>query len=226
MSVSLSRFAVFALAVLGLGAAAAPARANLLTNGSFEAVDASAPPYFVRSFASTPGWTQFADGVDLIHDSYTQGLAVLLDPSDGVQFLDMNQLGRLGGLFQVVAATPGAAYRLELDTAAWGTNAIGGTLGYEVYDPATNAVLASGSYTDNVGGVWIARSLDAVATSNQIGVRIQALFSTEAGPGLDNVRLTEFGPAAVPEPASAALLAVGAAGLLGVARRRRAAATN
>lgn len=39
-----------------------------------------------------PGWTQFADGVDLVHNNYDQpGLPVLVDASDGVQFLDMNQ---------------------------------------------------------------------------------------------------------------------------------------
>ena len=90
-----------ALAVLS--AASSAHAANLLTNGSFEAVDASASPFFIRSFASTPGWTQFLDGVDLIHNNYTQPppIPVLVHASDGVQFLDMNQTGSLGGLFQV-----------------------------------------------------------------------------------------------------------------------------
>ena len=51
----------------------------------------------------------------------TQGPPVLVDASDGVQFLDMNQAGVLGGLFQVVAATVGNSYHLTLDTTAWAT---------------------------------------------------------------------------------------------------------
>jgi len=191
--------------------------ANLLSNPSFEAVDASAAPFYIRSFASTPGWTQFLDGVDLIHNSYTQGPAVLVSASDGVQYLDMNQAGASlnGGLFQTVAATLGTVYKLSLDTTAWSTNSIGGKLGYELYDPATNTVLASGDYTDSVGGAWVTRTLSAAATSNSIGVRIQSLFATQAAMGLDNVVLT-----AVPEPGTWALMLGGLAAVAGLARRR------
>lgn len=199
--------------------AALTAHANLLTNPSFEAVDASASPYYIRSLASTPGWTQFLDGVDLIHNDYTQPPPVLVDASDGVQFLDMNQTGALGGLYQEVAATPGWTYELRLDTAAWATNAIPGTIGYELYDPTSLAVLASGSYSDSIGGAWITRSLSAAATSGSIGVRIQGLAAAQAGMGLDNVRLVV---ATIPEPASGALLLVGIGGLAALARRRRA----
>ena len=93
---SSTRIHTLALTLLSITTSASAA--NLLTNSSFEAVDASAPPYYIRSFASTPGWTQFLDGVDLIHNNYTQGPAVLVHASDGVQFLDMNQAGVLGGL--------------------------------------------------------------------------------------------------------------------------------
>lgn len=87
---TVTAFAVLAAVSLGT------AHANLLVNGSFEAVSAQASPFYLRSFASTPGWTQYANGVDLIHNNYTQGPAVLVDASDGVQFLDMNQAGKAG----------------------------------------------------------------------------------------------------------------------------------
>ena len=189
---------------------------NLLINGSFEAVDASAPPFYIRSFASTPGWTQFLDGVDLIHNTYDPIpliVPILLDASDGVQFLDMNQTFFIGGIEQIVTATPGLTYRLDLDTAAWAQNSIGGTIGYELYDPITTTVLATGSFTDPVGGVWTARDLEAAATSSQIGVRIQGLFATQAGMGLDNVRLT-----VVPEPT---VVGLGALGIITLSFRRR-----
>jgi hypothetical protein len=194
----------FTIITLGLVLGAGMAQSqNLLINGSFEVVDASAPPFVIRSFSSTPGWTQILDGVDLTHNDYTQGPPVLLDASDGVQFLDMNQLGNIGGIEQVVVATLGLSYRLDLDTAAWAQNAIGGTIGYELYDPHNAAVLASGTFTDPVGGVWVTRSLQAAATYPLLGVRIQGLVATQAGMGLDNVRLT-----VVPEPSVIGLAAL------------------
>jgi hypothetical protein len=217
-------------AAIGVAAAASPAAAqNLLTNGSFESQvvlatdNCQGGAWCLRSFSSTPGWTQFGDGVDLVHDTYVQapGFDVLVNPSNGVNFLDMNQGGSLGGIFQVVSATAGQLFHLSLDTTAWAINARGGTLGYQLYDPASGAILAQDSYTDPTGGVWITRTLDATAISNQIGVRIQALFSTQAGPGLDNVVLTASAvPNAVPEPATWAMMLAGF-GLLGVALRRR-----
>lgn len=163
---------------------------NLLINGSFEAVDASSPPFMITSSNSTPGWKQILDGVDLVHNNFTQGPPVLLDASAGVQFLDMNQRGHFGGIEQVVNATVGATYKLQLDTAAWAQNAIGGTIGYELYDPSTGTSLAKARFTDSIGGAWNERSLKARATSARIGVRIQGLAATQAGMGLDNVRLT------------------------------------
>ena len=193
------------------------ANPNLLVNPSFETVDASASPFFIRSNASPPGWDQFGDGVDIIHNNYTQPtLPVLVDASHGVQFLDMNQAGANGGLSQIVAATMGTVYNLSLDTTAWATNSRGGKLGYALFDPATNTVLASGDYTDNVGGTWITRTLSAAATSNRIGVRIQNLVVNQAAMGLDNVVLT-----AVPEPGTWALMLGGLAAVGGLARRRR-----
>jgi hypothetical protein len=167
-----------------------------LINGSFEArvvtaADVTNPggPWSVRSFSSTPGWTQILDGVDLINNNYMQGnAAVLVHASDGVNYLDMNQTGLLGGLEQVVAATVGTSYQLTLDTCAWATNSIPGTFGYELYDPTSAAVLSNGSYTDSVGGTWVTQTLEATATSSSIGVRIQELAATQAGMGLDNVR--------------------------------------
>jgi hypothetical protein len=204
--------------LLLLSAAPAGAQVNLLTNPSFEAVNASASPFFIRNFSSTPGWTQFGDGVDLIHNNYTQGPAVLVDASDGVQFLDMNQAGALGGIQQVVSALTGATYRLTLDTTAWATNSIGGTIGYQLFDPVSNGTLASGSFTDSVGGTWVTRTLDGIALSNQIGVRIQGIQATQAGMGLDNVRLTVV--SAAPEPATLPLLAPVALMGLSLVRRR------
>jgi hypothetical protein len=100
----------------------------------------------VRSFASTPGWTQILDGVDPIQNNYQNDFAagvVLVRASDGVNYGDMNQAGILGGLEEVVAATSGATYVLTLDTCGWVNNSVPGTIGYELYDPASSMTLAS-----------------------------------------------------------------------------------
>jgi len=173
---------------------------NLLINGSFEANQLTAADngcgsaWCERSFSSTPGWTQILDGVDLINNNYQQASApVLVHASDGVQFLDMNQAGVLGGIEQVVTVNVGTNYRLTLDTCAWATNSVPGTIGYELYDPASSAVLDSGSFTDSVGGTWVTRTLEAVAISSSIGVRIQGLAANAAGMGLDHVVLVPVG---------------------------------
>ncbi len=212
------RGALLLAAALLLGAASAQAavQPNLLLNGSFEDLSAAAFPYYIRSFASTPGWTQFGDGVDLIHNTYTQAPAVLVGASDGVQFLDMNQAGVLGGILQTVAATPGQLYELSLDAAAWATNARGGTLGYSLVDPASSQVLASGSFTDPTGGTWVTRTLQATALSGSLQVVVQGLHATQAGMGVDNVRLV----AVVPEPRAWALMLAGL-GVVGALARRR-----
>jgi hypothetical protein len=173
-----------------------------LINGSFEARvvtqadTCQGGPWCVRSFDSTPGWTQILDGVDLIQNNYSQGtdpqFAVLVQASDGVNWVDMNQAGSLGGLEQVVSATVGATYQLTLDTCAWAGNSIPGTIGYQLYDPGTMSVLANDMYTDSVGGTWITKQIQAAATSNSIGVRIQGLAAHQAGMGLDNVRLIQM----------------------------------
>lgn len=212
------------LAALLGGAATSPAvavafiPANLLTNGSFEQVQVTGEPWFIRSFSSLPGWTQIGDGVDLVHNNYEQPtLPVLVDASDGVQFLDMNQAGALGGVEQTVTATAGTVYTLKLDATAWATNSRGGTLGYALYDPASGQTLASGSFTDPTGGAWVTQTLSAAATSGSIGVRIQGLYAAQAGMGLDNVRLTA---APVPEPGEWAILGTGL-GVAGFAARQR-----
>ncbi|HEV2569459.1 PEPxxWA-CTERM sorting domain-containing protein [Sphingomonas sp.] len=214
----------YTAAFAALSALTAPAYGNLLTNGSFEARAVTAADnclgfaWCVRSFASTPGWTQYANGVDLIHNKYEQpGLPVLVDASHGVQFLDMNQEGAIGGLAQIVAATAGQTYTLSLDASAWATNSRGGTIGYDLYDPSSNLVLATGGFTDPAGGTWVRRTLNAQAASNQIGVRVYSVFAAQAGMGLDNVVLN----AAVPEPATWAMM-IGGFGLMGFTARRHA----
>ena len=81
------RAAIYTAALLTCAGAASAS--SLLQNGSFEQTEVTGEPWFVRSFSSLPGWTQTGDGVDLVHNNYTQGPAVLVDAEDGVQFLTL-----------------------------------------------------------------------------------------------------------------------------------------
>lgn len=217
-----------AAAAIGLSATAPAEAANLLINGSFETRVVMASDlcqggaWCVRDFASTPGWTQIFDGVDLVNNNYVQapGFEVLVDASDGINFLDMNQANAIGGIEQTVGATIGQVFTLSLDTTAWARNAIGGIIGYELYNPGDGSILASGSYQDDVGGTWITRTLSAAATSSSIGVRIRGIRATQAGMGVDNVALTASDVGAVPEPATWTMMIFGF-GLVGFGLRRR-----
>lgn len=197
-------------AVLG----GAIANANLLVNGSFEADDASAPPYYVRYTGATnpTAWTQFNNGVDLVHNLYTQLPTILLSAQDGIQFVDMNagEPGLFGGLYQDVAVTPGQMYHLSLYAGRWAENSAG-LLTYSLIDVGTSIPLAVGTISiDNTDG-WLEATLDGQATSALLRVQIEAGGDVyQAAPGLDNVSLT-----AVPEPAALVALLLGAVALRG-----------
>ena len=210
------RAAICAAALLtSAGAASA---SSLLQNGSFEEIEVTGSPWVVRSFSSLPGWTQYNDGVDLVHNNYAQGPAVLVGAEDGVQFLDMNQAGQNGGIFQEVSVTAGSTYQLTLFTSGWATNGLDTSIQYQLYDPTSGTVLANGSNA-NTQGVWTEREISGVAISNSLGVRIFNTYASQAGSGLDNVQLTDI--SAAPEPGTVALLGLGGVGFL-IARRRTA----
>lgn len=201
-------------------AAAGTLQAGLLTNGSFEQNAITASPWYARSFSSLPGWTQYADGVDVIHNNYVQSPSVLTDAQDGVQFLDMNQASLNGGVYQVVTVTPGTTYRLTLYVADWASNGVDAQVTYSLYNPGDNTTLNSAVFGAPVSGQWYLRTLEATATSSQLGVRIYGSYATQAGAGVDNVSLD----VASPEPSTAALAGIAIAATAATIRSRRKAA--
>jgi hypothetical protein len=199
-------------------AVASAAHGNLLVNGSFESDDASLNPFYIRyTGANHPtGWTQFADGVDLLHDTYTQGPSVLVQPHSGTQFMDVNAAGQYGGIRQDISVTPGTAYALSFYTAAWATNSAG-SLQYALVDATDNSLINFGiiSVSPSTPG-WRLATLTGTATSPLLRVEISATGGvSQAAPALDSVSLI-----ALPEP-STALFTAAATTLASLTRRRR-----
>lgn len=206
-----------------LAFAAAPSAANLVVNGSFEADDVSNSPYFLRQipigWSAIPGY----DVVDVIHNDYAQGdpIPILLDAQAGVQFIDLNGGGLIGGMQQTInGITPGAGLLLSLYAGQWATNstidAQPASLSYSLFDASNDTLLGTGNFTTDTA-VWTLRTLSAFApASGSVRVDIRTTFTLQAGPGVDNVSLVEV----VPEPASWAMLVAGF-GIVGAAMRRR-----
>ena len=194
-------------------AASLPVAANAATvvNGSFE--NGTNPGSFTTigmCSSAITGWSVLSGNVDYI-GSYWQA-------SDGVRSVDLsgNSVGTLGQT--VTGLTAGQSYKVTFDVSR---NPDGGT------NPRTGVFKAGGqtfnfSYSDassnRANMKWQTVSYSFLAT----GATALISFSSDVsggccfGPALDNVRI-----AAVPEPASWAMMIGGFALLGGALRRRR-----
>lgn len=193
-------------------AVALPCAANAasVVNGSFE--DGVDPGVFTTVNAgqtNIAGWDVLAGSVDYI-GTYWQA-------SDGVRSVDLsgNSIGTLGQT--VTGLTPGQSYSVTFDVSR---NPDGGVT------PRTGTFTANGqsflfSYSDasstraNMKWATVSYRFLATGTSALISFSADASGGCCYGPALDNVRI-----AAVPEPASWAMM-VGGFTLLGATMRRR-----
>jgi hypothetical protein len=206
----------FALA-LAVAAAAGAAQANLLINGSFENGSFTPGPYAatqslgVGSTAITD-WTVFNDTVAWIG----VGNPWSLTASEGDRFLDLTDLNRgapFGGVTQTIATIVGGRYSLSFDLGSSNLYGRPGAI-------TASAGSTSQTFTSNPAlagnNDWERVSMSFTATANT--TRIDLLGSAGVDYiGLDNADLVLV---AVPEPASAALLVGGLAGLLALRRAR------
>lgn len=184
------RFQAFIAASI-LTVIASPAAAQLVTNGSFETGDLSGWTVNASAtFASTGGF-----------DGY--------GPEDGSSFAALGNVGGIGTLSQLISTTSGTAYTLDYYlatngstpsyfSASWDGQEIGGSIvnnpGVQPYTLYQFIVTGSGSDT---------------LTFNE--------RDDPAYLALDNISLN---PAAVPEPATWAMMLLGF-GAIGFALRRR-----
>jgi choice-of-anchor C domain-containing protein len=188
--------------------------AELLTNGSFE----SGPPApggfatYGTGNTSITGWTIAAGTVDHISSYWTA--------SDGVRSLDLTG-DQPGTISQAFATLSGLTYNIAFDLWA---NPAGGSYPRIVY---ANVGGSDISFSSPGGGslaapAWVRQTFSFVATGASTTLSFRADPASSAsfyGPALDNISATA---AAVPEPATWAMMVVGF-GLAGAGLRRRKA---
>lgn len=210
-----------ALLAAALAATAAlPARADLLVNGSFDA----AGPSFAgtgsycylgigdyRECGSVPGWS---------------GSFPLIAANSGPWHNPSTNGGWTSAQGAVLAGLQNTSFLAQTLTLAGGTYTLtwldsnrknyGDGNSYQVQlDGQTLA-----TYTTARGDAWDANTLTFTATAGQHTLRLQGLRTSGDGTSfVDDLKLTQVA-AQVPEPQSAALVALGL-GIVALARRRR-----
>lgn len=212
---------IVAAALAGTALAASGASANLLINGSFESPTISFPfyenygPTNLGNYGGTsfPGWTVTVNNVDIV--SQVSGWPA--GAADGVQYLDLVGYGSTGGIAQSFATAIGQTYNLSFEYAnnpgASSAAALVAVLGA----PGISSVFShSISTTNDLGWTTFTGSFVANSTTSLLAFT-NTVGGGNAGVLLDAVNVT----AAVPEPATWAMMILGFVGVGFVAYRRR-----
>jgi hypothetical protein len=196
------------------------AHANLIVNGSFEAEAQAAASWTV--LAGLTGWQADASsGVEL--RNAVEGLA-----HDRANFIELDTNGGSFGsntfddstnsaIWQTVGTQAGASYELT-----WFFSPRGGVAadsnGIQVYWNGSLLTTSGGSGVGSAGNVWSSYTVTVTGTGSDT-LRFAAGGQADSfGGSLDSVSLVA---AAVPEPASLALLLAGLAAIGFVARRQQ-----
>jgi choice-of-anchor C domain-containing protein len=207
-------FLAAGIAALAL-AAAAPAGAVAIVNGSFENASVNPGAGFTtlgNGSTAIDGWVVGGLGVDYI-GGYWQA-------ADGVRSIDLSGNNK-GGISQVLnGLTVGQVYTVHFDLAG---NPDGGS-------PTKVAVASDGGSQSSVfffpqaGNTkadmgWTPEMFSFTATDTSAKLTFSATVNDAFGPALDNVSIT----GGVPEPASWALMIMGFGGVGAAMRSRRRA---
>jgi hypothetical protein len=231
MEQAMKRFAI-PLVAASILMAVPGANAGTITNGSFETPvvpSGNFTSYSVGS-ASLTGWNVIGPSgteVAIVSGSFSQN-GVSFPAQDGNQWLDLtgNGSNSTEGVSQAVATTVGNRYQLSYY--------IGNTTGGGVFGTTSTVNVSlngAPTFADTNSTVspttqnWEQFTHTFVAGTSTTTLAFQnGDPSTDNDNGLDNVVLTDLGPAATPEPATLTLVGVIIVGLTGYGWRRRKSA--
>jgi choice-of-anchor C domain-containing protein len=213
------RVLVAALAAAAVGLTGGRAAANLIVNGGFEEPATGSFTTIPAGDPSLTGWTVVDGSVDVVNTAFYPAF-------EGDQSLDLDG-SSAGTIEQSFATAAGTTYTL---TFAYANNP-GGTVpasaNVSVVGTATllSQDFTHGSSTDtDMDYVIFSGSFTADSATTTLRFTSLNPAGSIGGIALDAVSVTAGTPAAVPEPASLALLGAGAVGLAGYRLRRRAPA--
>jgi hypothetical protein len=213
-----------------LALATVNAKANQITNGSFENTgntfvgDGNLVDELASGSTAIPGWTTI-NGVPTawIENGNPYGISA----ANGSFFLDLTSYSNFltyGGVSQSFATTPGTSYVVTFDLGYGGNStAFRGPVSVLVSAGGSSGTFTSGSGSPNPA-VWDLETFGFTATSSM--TTLSLIGESTAGGfyiGLDNVDVevgTAPPPSAVPEPGTYTLLLTGMS-FLGCAARRR-----
>jgi hypothetical protein len=208
------RIRVIAVCAAGIvGAAGGEAKANLITNGSFEDPAISDPwfTYFAGS-GDLLGWGVGGASVDVVN-----GDLFGVPAYDGIQFLDIAGSPGPGGIAQDFATDVGQQYQLTFFYIPRGFSA------------KVTFVTGSASYVDDIVDIGATGWQQYSRTYTALHPISTLIFQSQPGGDSDGVYIDAISVeevSAVPEPSSMALLGIGACvSGLGAAHRRRRART-
>lgn len=208
-----------ALCLAALLLLTAPARAELIVNGGFEAPDIGTAPFTAPiGVGSTliPGWSVVLGNVEVVSNAFSAAF-------EGDQWLDLIGVAP-GAAQQTFATTPGETYLLSFAYAnnpnASFASARVDVLGDAAAPPVLTAnVTATGSTFAQMQ--YTVLSQPFVANSATTTLRFTSTGSSEpfSGLALDAVSVQQ----AIPEPSAFVLFGLGALGLAGWGWRRHRA---
>lgn len=214
-------------AVVILSSLALPARANLITNGSFETptVPVGGFTNFISGSTGITGWTVTGPEVSVVSGSYTS-FGLSFPAEDGTQWLDLtgDNANAVEGVEQTIATTSGVTYDLsyfvgnQVDPGGpYGTTSTVDVLvNGSVIEKSTNSMGAGGTTQ-----VWQQFMTSFVATSSSTTVEfLNGDPANDNTNGLDNVVVVPgLTLTATPEPSTFTLFAIALCGFLGLRKR-------